>query len=77
MNGFKLIDGFIDFANIEFECPHCKNKFIDSKDFYSNRINKNKNCTTKVKCICEVKFGLTVDYKGDLVSFGLDKLNKI
>ena len=62
---------FINFAKIEFKCPHCKKQYEDSDDKYLNRCNKNKNQYTKIKCECGNKFGMTYDIQGDSVSFKL------
>jgi len=69
MIGFKIQDGFIDFANTKFNCPHCNKQFVDEDDKYCNRINKNKSWVTKVKCDCKETFTLTVNTEGDFVSF--------
>ena len=69
MIGFQIQDGFIDFANTKFNCPHCNKQFVDDDDKYCNRINKNKSWVTKVKCDCKETFTLTVNTEGDFVSF--------
>lgn len=70
MIGFQVSkDSFIDLGEIIFKCPYCRKKYSDEKEKYLNRINKNKNFITKVKCSCGEVFGLTSNYKGDLVSF--------
>jgi len=64
MIGFQIQDGFIDFANTKFNCPHCNKQFVDEDDKYCNRINKNK----KVKFDCKETFILTVNTEGDFVT---------
>jgi predicted RNA-binding Zn-ribbon protein involved in translation (DUF1610 family) len=66
--GRRIKDGFIDFAETEFQCPSCKKKHIDSDDKYLNRADKNKSFITSVKCDCGVKFWLSFEYWG-IVSF--------
>lgn len=68
MKGFPINFGFIDFANIDFECPHCKKKYSDDNDKYVNRCN-NKSGITKITCKCSKLFYMTYDYTGDAVSF--------
>jgi hypothetical protein len=62
--------GILCFANINFECPACKEIYSDDNDIYNNRLNKNKSGITKIKCeCCETNFYLTNNYKGDFVTF--------
>jgi len=61
---------FINFAKITFNCPNCKQPYIDDEDKYLDRCNKNKKGYTTIKCNrCDDKFGFTYDIKGDAVSF--------
>ena len=60
---------FIDYHNNRFKCPYCRKKYKDSNDKYSNRIATNKSFITSIKCSCSKKFFITVNYKGDFVSF--------
>lgn len=69
MIGHQFNGGFIDFANINFKCPHCNKKYSDVDDKYLNRCNRNKSYTTKINCECGKKFLMTYDYKGDAVGF--------
>jgi transposase-like protein len=64
----------IAFANVTFNCPHCKKEYKDEDDFYIERINKNKKGYTTHKCDCSVKFGITYNFRGDMVGFNLQKL---
>ena len=61
----------ICFADINFNCPHCNKEYIDDKDIYLKRINKNINFNTKIKCICGERFGVYPDYNGNLIGFKL------
>jgi hypothetical protein len=69
MIGFKIPDGFIDFADTRFNCPNCNKEFNDDDDKYCKRINKNKSLITKIKCDCKKTFCLTVNTHGDFVTF--------
>lgn len=70
MIGLQFGEGmFIDFANINFECPNCGKKYCDENDKYLNRCNKNKSGITKINCSCGNPFFMTYDYKGDAQSF--------
>lgn len=71
MVGFEILDGFIDFAKVDFKCPYCKKEYDDSNDFYLNRCNKNKKGYTKIKCSCGEIFGFTYNHTGDAVGFSL------
>jgi len=68
MIGFQIPNGFIDFANTKFSCPHCNKEFVDDDDKYCNRINKNKSWITKVKCDCKETFSLTINTEGDFIT---------
>ena len=61
----------ISFANVIFQCPHCKKEYNDEDDFYIKRINKNKKRYTTHKCSCNTKFGITYNMKGDMIGFKL------
>ncbi|MFW5847308.1 MAG: hypothetical protein ACOCVF_00115 [bacterium] len=69
MIGIETNKGFIDFANVVFNCPSCKKKYNDIDDKYLNRCNRNKSGFTKINCDCGNPFFMTYDYKGDAVSF--------
>lgn len=68
----SINNGIICFDNIKFYCPHCRKKYLDNKDIYLNRCNKNKSGYTKIKCKCKKTFGMTYGYSG-AVSFKLEK----
>lgn len=68
MIGTQISDGFIDFANTEFKCPHCEKSYNDVDGKYLDRMNRNKNWLTKIMCNCGVIFALMYDMKGDAVS---------
>lgn len=59
----------ISFLKTKFKCPHCKKKYDDSENVYLEKCNKNKSGYTKIKCKCEMRFGMTYDYTGNAVSF--------
>ena len=61
----------INIPNIDFYCPHCRKQYFDDDDKYLNRCNKNKTGFTTIKCICQERFGMTYDIKGDAVGFEL------
>lgn len=69
MIGVQIKQGFLDFAKVDFECPHCKKQYNDSEDKYLNRCNRNKNWSTRIKCQCGIFFYMTYNYKGDAVTF--------
>jgi hypothetical protein len=73
MKGIQIGNGaFLDFANTEFDCPHCGIKYNDADEKYLNRINKNKSGMTRIRCTdCNQLFGLVYDFKADLQSFEL------
>lgn len=51
MIGYRITNGFLDFANTVFTCPHCNKQYDDADDKYINRCNKNKKMYT-TKCSC-------------------------
>ena len=57
--------------NINFSCPYCGQKYNDADDKYLDRCNRNKTGFTTIKCICQERFGMTYDIKGNAVSFKL------
>ena len=64
----------INFANVNFECPHCGEKYSDEDDKYLERCNNNKNGITRLNCRkCTTRFGMTYDIKGDAVGFDLKR----
>lgn len=70
MIGVQINNGFLDFSKIDFSCPRCTLKYIDDKDIYLNRINKNKSGITHTKCkSCNRTFGITYNFKNEIVSF--------
>lgn len=71
MIGYRITNGFLDFANTVFTCPHCNKQYDDADDKYINRCNKNKKIYTTIKCSCGNKFGMTYDYMGDTHGFKL------
>lgn len=60
---------YISFPKTTFNCPHCGREHDDVYDFYFKRCNKNKTGITSVNCMCDNKFQMTYNYKGDPVSF--------
>ena len=66
MKGFH-----INIADIDFSCPHCGEKYTDENDKYLNRCNKNKSGYTTIKCICQERFGMCYNIKGDAIGFEL------
>ena len=60
---------FINFAKIDFNCPHCEKEYSDINDEYVNKCNKNKDFCTKIKCSCGNNFYMTYDMIGKAVSF--------
>ena len=60
---------FINFANIRFNCPHCKKKYDDENDEYLKKCENNKSYCTTIKCDCGEKFGMTYNIMGNAVSF--------
>lgn len=71
MDGYRIQNGFIDFAKTDFICPHCFKKYDDLDNKYLDRCNKNKSGYTTIKCECEMTFGMTYDIMGEAVSFEL------
>ena len=70
MSCIEIENGFICFSKTNFSCPECGKEYNDDNDKYLNRCNKNKSFCTTVKCeSCGNNFGVTYDYKGDMVSF--------
>jgi transposase-like protein len=63
----------IKLAGIDFKCPHCSKDYDDRNEIYLRRLNKNKNCQTRIKCSCKHTFGLTANYMGNLESYKLTK----
>ena len=64
-------NGIICQSKITFICPFCGRVEDDRDEKYYKRIVANKCGYTKVKCKCGERFGLTVDYSGDFVTFKL------
>lgn len=71
MTCIKIPDGILCMVDITFKCTKCNRQYCDSEDKYTERINKNKSGMTKIKCSCGNTFGVTYDYKGNLVSYDL------
>lgn len=69
MKCINILDGIVCFSNITFKCPSCGIEYIDSNEKYLKRCNKNKNFCAKINCKCSYKFMVSLDYKGDFVSF--------
>lgn len=69
MKCIDILDGTLCFSNITFNCPLCDREYIDSDEKYLNRCNNNKNFCTKITCECGGNFMVSLDYKGDFVSF--------
>ena len=63
------LTGFITFAKIDFNCPHCGKKYSDEDDKYVNRCNSNKDFCTSIKCDCGEKFKMTYDITGKAVAW--------
>jgi hypothetical protein len=74
MKGIQIENGFLDYSETEFNCPSCKKQYNDNNEKYLKRINKNKWGRTLISCTCGIKFYLVPDFKGDLITFKLDKL---
>lgn len=66
-------NGILCYSKIEFNCPHCKKLYNDAEEIYFNKMTKNKSGYTKIKCDCGEIFGVTSNFKGDLVGFELIK----
>lgn len=77
MIGYKIKDGFIDLAKVDFKCPHCKKEYNDIDDKYLNRCNKNKSGITRIKCECNNIFYITYDYMSNAVAFTIQKSKEI
>ena len=69
MKCINILDGMLCFSNITFKCPSCGMEYIDSDEKYLNRCNKNKSSCTKINCKCGGNFMVSLNYKGDFVSF--------
>ena len=69
--GFHIRNTFICFADIDFECPHCKCEYNDKDEIYLKRCERNKSGYTKKKCSCGKWFGVAIDMTGDIVGFKL------
>jgi len=59
----------ISIAKIDFCCPYCKKKYNDEYEVFYKRIIKNKNYHTTHMCTCAKRFGITYNFKGDMVGF--------
>lgn len=70
LTGFS--ECFLNFGNIDFQCPYCNKEYSDNNEFYYKRIVKNKSGITRIKCQCNSTFCLTPDIKGDLVTFKIE-----
>ena len=57
------------FGGIDFNCPYCGTEYSDVDDRILNRINRSKNGYTTAKCWCGKRFGIAVDYTGEMVGF--------
>jgi hypothetical protein len=62
----------ISFSKIDFKCPNCDKKYNDGYDDFYKRIQKNKNGYTTHMCTCAKRFGITNNFKGDMIGFKLD-----
>lgn len=71
MSCYQINNGFISISKTNFFCPYCLKEYDDSNDKYLKRINKNINSTTKIKCECGNKFGLTAGYNNTMLTFKL------
>jgi hypothetical protein len=69
MIGTQLKNGWIDFANTEFNCPNCKKTYNDDRGIYLARCKKNKTFDTQINCSCGQQFYMTYNYMGDAMSF--------
>ena len=69
MQGTKLINGWIDFANTVFYCPTCQKTYNDDFGIYEERCKKNKSFDTKINCSCGKSFYMSYNYKGDAITF--------
>lgn len=73
------MDGLIhiSIASVDFNCPYCGTKHSDEDDKYYDRIVKNKQGWTRVKCTkCEKRMGLSPDIKGDLKAFCISEAKR-
>lgn len=61
----------ISMSNINFDCPHCGEKYQDKDDKYLDKCNKNKSGITSIRCRCGEKFGMTYDMMGHAIGFKL------
>jgi hypothetical protein len=68
MIGIRIRDGFLDFGKTDFKCPHCGKQYNDDGR-YLKRCDKNKSGVTRIKCNCSKSFGVTYDYKSEIVTF--------
>lgn len=63
---------FINFAKLNYSCPHCHKEHNDEEDRLCGRLNKSKEGWIKLKCSkCKKMFGYTVDMTGQPVGFDL------
>jgi predicted amidophosphoribosyltransferase len=75
MIGIKLLNGWIDFAKTEFNCPTCQKKYNDDRGIYLRCCKKNKTFDTKINCRCGQQFYMTYNYMGDAMTFIKAKKN--
>ena len=71
MIGIQINNGFLDFANIDFNCPYCNKEYSDLNEKYLDRCNKNKSNMTKIKCSCGKTFGMMYNIRVEAVGFYL------
>lgn len=63
---------FVDFAKVDYSCPHCNEKYLDEKDKMCERLNKSQEGWLKLRCSnCKKFFGYTVSMVGQAVGFVL------
>ena len=61
------------FGGIDYNCPYCGSEYSDGNDCILDRINRSRKGYTSLKCGCGKRFGVAVDYTGQLVGFALVK----
>jgi transcriptional regulator NrdR family protein len=60
---------FLEIGEHAFNCPFCGNKYSEFVgQSYSEEVSK--KAITRTKCnICKERFAITINYKGDLVTY--------
>lgn len=68
MIGMQIDNGFIDFGNTEYTCPHCEFKHEDKDGKLLDKCNDKGYAKTKCKS-CKKYFNITYDMMGDFFTF--------